>query len=249
MIRAQGVTKKFKNGKEEISVLKNLSIEVDKGEFVSIMGPSGSGKTSLLYALSGMENITSGNVWFKNVLLNDIGDLKKANIRRLSMGFVFQQPIFLKNLSLIDNILMPTFDRKDISKREAYNRGQDLMESVGIDFLGERHIHEVSGGQLQRASICRALMNDPEIIFADEPTGALNAHTSNEIMEVLSTIHEGGKTILLVTHNPKVSIYADRVIFLKDGIIVDEINFLKDKITDRQKRQTMIMRSMLAHDI
>lgn len=222
---------------------------MDKGEFVSIMGPSGSGKTSLLYALSGMENITSGNVWFKNVLLNDIGDLKKANIRRLSMGFVFQQPIFLKNLSLIDNILMPTFDRKDISKREAYNRGQDLMESVGIDFLGERHIHEVSGGQLQRASICRALMNDPEIIFADEPTGALNAHTSNEIMEVLSTIHEGGKTILLVTHNPKVSIYADRVIFLKDGIIVDEINFLKDKITDRQKRQTMIMRSMLAHDI
>lgn len=224
ILTGENIVKSFGQGNEKRPVLDGVSVGIYEGEFVSVMGPSGSGKSTLMYALSGMDNIDSGKVAFDGKELSALGEKELADIRRTNMGFVFQQPTLLKNLNILDNIILPSLreNRKKIG--QITEKARELMKRTDISQLEKRNITQASGGQLQRAGICRALMSDPKIIFGDEPTGALNSTTANEIMALLAEIHRSGTTIMLVTHDIKVAAKTGRVLFLLDGKITGEYN-------------------------
>lgn len=222
IIEGADIIKSFGEVEERITVLNQVNIQVKQGQFVSIMGPSGSGKSTLLYAISGMDKIDSGTVVFNRQRLNQLSEKQLADVRREQMGFVFQQPTLLKNLSLIDNIILPSLKEKK-QTAELEKRAENLMEKVGIQALRNRKITQVSGGQLQRAGICRALMSHPKIIFGDEPTGALNSKAAQEIMDILLKINQEGTTVVIVTHDAKVAAQSEHVFFMEDGQIMDEL--------------------------
>lgn len=235
LVTGKGIIKTFGEQTEEVKVLNGIDVAIYKGEFVSIMGASGSGKSTLMYALSGMDTVNGGTVDFQEQRLNDLSEEELANLRRTQMGFIFQQPTLLKNLSLLDNIVLPMMRDKRKQSEEVFNRAQRLMEKVGIEELADRRITQVSGGQLQRAGICRALVGEPEILFGDEPTGALNSKAAQEIMNILIRINREGTTVLIVTHDVKVAAQSERVLFMEDGRITDEL-FL-GKYTERELEQ------------
>jgi len=222
MIVAENVIKSFGQGAERRNVLDGVSVEIAAGEFVAIMGPSGSGKSTLLFALSGMDAVDGGRVVFDGVDLSRLGDNDLADVRRRRMGFVFQQPTLLRNLSVLDNIILPSMRDGRKRARQIREKAKGLMETTGIAELEARDVTQASGGQLQRVGICRALMSDPAVIYGDEPTGALNSTASNEIMALLAEIHRRGTTIVLVTHDPNVATRAERVLFIFDGRIAGE---------------------------
>jgi putative ABC transport system ATP-binding protein len=222
MIVCENIVKSFGEGNEKRNVLDGVSIEISKGEFVAVMGPSGSGKTTLMFALSGMDAVDRGKVVFDGRDLSALREDELADLRRTEMGFVFQQPTLLKNLNLLDNIVFPSMRDGRKNGSQITEKARKLMERTGIAGLERRDITQASGGQLQRVGICRALMNDPKIIFGDEPTGALNSTSAGEIMDLLAAIHRTGTTILLVTHDVKVAAKTQRVLFMLDGKIAGE---------------------------
>lgn len=219
IIEAKGLSKDYEGN----PVLKDIDISIKKGEFVAIMGHSGCGKSTLLYNLSGMDRATKGSVICKGKELYELDEKELSHFRLNEMGFVFQRANLLKNLSIEENILFPGLQLKKLERKQLQEYAQTLMREVGIDGIKKQDIKKVSGGQLQRAAICRALINTPEILFGDEPTGALNAGTTKEILEIFEAIHKKGTTIILVTHDANVAARADRVIYLADGRICDEI--------------------------
>ena len=211
--------------KRQINVLKNVNLKVDEGEMVAIMGPSGSGKSTLLYSISGMDQATSGKVRFDGMDITEVKENELAEIRLDKMGFIFQQMFMMKNLTILDNILLPAFEsKKGGSREEKIRKGEDLMRKLGIIDIADNDINEVSGGQLQRACICRSMINSPKILFADEPTGALNRTTSNEVMDELVKLNRGGTTIMMVTHDSRIASRCTRVLFIVDGNIKGEFN-------------------------
>jgi putative ABC transport system ATP-binding protein len=217
------MVKTFGSGDDRVVALDGVDIEIGRGEFVAVMGPSGAGKSTLLFALSGADDITGGSVEFDGVELSRLDEDRLADIRLKRMGFVFQQPTMLRNLNLLDNIILPAVHGGGRKLADITRRAESLMEKTGIAGLGGRDATEVSGGQLQRAGICRALINEPDILFADEPTGALNSKSADEIMGLLSEANREGAAVMLVTHDAKVGANADRVLFTKDGAIVSEL--------------------------
>lgn len=234
IIIGANLNKTFAQGNDP--VLRDVSVEIDEGEFVAVMGPSGSGKTTLMFALSGMDSVDSGDVVFDGQKINELSESALADLRRRRMGFVFQQPTFLKNLNLLDNIVLPA--QRD-NRKNAFTlalKGKSLMKMVGITELEDRDITQVSGGQLQRAGICRALMGNPDIIFGDEPTGALNSKSADEIMEIFSNINNQGTAIMIVTHDAKVAAKAQKVLFMHDGKITQEIGFQKSESPQYENR-------------
>lgn len=213
--------------KRQNNVLRNINFEIKEGEMVAIMGPSGSGKSTLLYTVSGMDNLTAGKVDFFGKGISTLTNNEMSDLRLDEMGFIFQQMYMLKNLSIYDNIILPAYQSrysKNKERRKAINRyAKELMNKLGISEISENDINEVSGGQLQRACICRSLINKPKMIFADEPTGALNQQNSRGVMKVLNRINEEGTTIMLVTHDMKVAAKSHKIIYLEDGNIKGEI--------------------------
>jgi putative ABC transport system ATP-binding protein len=245
IIAGRNLVKTYGEGVEQAKALAGVDVKIDQGEFVAVMGPSGSGKSTLLFALSGMDTITSGSVKFDGVELSGLGEKALADMRRTKMGFVFQQPTMLKNLNLLDNIILPAAqDRKD--RDRVVQEAAGLMERTGIAGLEARDTTEVSGGQLQRAGICRALMNEPQILFADEPTGALDSESADEVMGLLAEINRDGTAVLLVTHDAKVAARADRVLFAKDGQIVSALPLGRAGGDDIKARGTMVFTEMTA---
>ena len=225
IICGRKLVKFFGEGSEKRKVLDEVDVSVAKGEFLSVMGPSGSGKSTLLYTLSGMDAIDGGTVSFCGRDLAVCREEELADLRRTRMGFVFQQPALLKNLNLLDNIIFPSLRSHGRNGAEAEEKAKALMERTGILPLAQRSITQTSGGQLQRAGICRALMGDPEIIFADEPTGALNSSAAEEIMDIFSEINAQGTAVMMVTHDPKIAARAGRILFLADGRTAGELRF------------------------
>lgn len=245
ILEARSLNKKVEIGKDnELHILKDINLEIEEGEFVSVMGPSGSGKSTLLYNVSGMDRLTSGSVKIKG---REIGGLKEeelAKIRLNNMGFIFQDINLLKNLSLIDNVMFPALVSKDADKSNVNQKAQKLMEMTGIEKLADNNITQASGGQLQRAGICRALINDPDIIFADEPTGALDSKSAAEIMSILADINKKGTTVMLVTHDVKVAAKTERILYMVDGSIVDNKKMRKydAQNNDIQEREEIILK-------
>ena len=193
---------------------------------VAVMGPSGSGKSTLLYTVSGMDKMTAGDVYFCGRNMASLNENELAKMRLDNMGFIFQQMYMMKNLSVLDNIILPAVKSNKIkeSRKATVQRGQDLMRKLGIIETMDNDINEVSGGQLQRACICRSMINNPQMIFADEPTGALNRTSSEEVMNELTKLNNDGTTIMLVTHDAKVAAKCTRLLFLVDGNIKGEYN-------------------------
>jgi putative ABC transport system ATP-binding protein len=223
ILETKGLNKTFVTGQgTPQTVLKDVHLQVSKGEFVAIMGPSGSGKSTLLYTISGMDRMTSGSVVFKGQDISGLSESELAELRLNQMGFIFQQMHLLKNLTIRDNIILSAYRAKIVSRRTINNRAAELMKKTGISALAERDITQVSGGQLQRAAICRSIINEPDILFGDEPTGALNSKAASEIMEILIDINQTGTTILLATHDAKIAAQAERVLYMLDGSIASE---------------------------
>lgn len=218
LVEMRHVYKRYTGGQQqENTVLKDINLTVKEGEFISIMGASGSGKSTLLYAMSGLDQVSEGSVLIQGEALEKLSEKQLAAFRLSHMGFVFQQIYLLKNLNVYDNILLPAAQEKKHKLETLCRRVDELMHQTGIYELKDRSISAISGGQLQRAGICRALVNQPKLLFADEPTGALNSKSSKEIMDIFNSLHEQGTGIVLVTHDIKVSARAERVIFMKDG--------------------------------
>ena len=226
--------------KRQNNVLRNVNLEVKEGDMVAIMGPSGSGKSTLLYTVSGMDDITAGKVDFFGKDIKNLSAKAMSDVRLKEMGFIFQQMHMLKNLTIYDNIILPAYqcpENKGRDKRAAVNEyAKKLMNKLGISEIAENDINEVSGGQLQRACICRSLINQPKMIFADEPTGALNQQNSREVMKELNRINAEGTTVMLVTHDMKVAAKTDRVLYIEDGNIKGE--FALGKFTDETTAKT-----------
>ena len=249
MIEGKNIVKSFGKDSEKVKILNNLDINIEEGQFVAIMGPSGSGKSTIMYAISGMDTIESGNVLFDQEPINAMGEVALADLRREKMGFIFQQPTFLKNLSILDNIILPSMKEKNLSINQLIHRAEDLMRKVGIAELKDRKINQVSGGQLQRAGICRALMGQPKVIFGDEPTGALNSKAAQEILNILLKINEEGTTIIVVTHDAKVAAQSERILFVGDGHLVDELYLGKYTNQQLDRRMELVSETVIKTEI
>ncbi len=223
LLETKQLNKTYVLGKEnEQKVLKDVDLKIMSGEFVSVMGPSGSGKSTLLYNICGMDKMSKGSVRFNERELSTLTEKELSALRLNEMGFIFQQIHLLKNLSILDNIILSGYLAHNQRRGMVEKRAVELMEKTGISELAKNNISQASGGQLQRVGICRALINEPDIIFGDEPTGALNSKSSDEIMELLAGFNRGGTTVMLVTHDVKVAAKTERVLFMMDGRIVAE---------------------------
>ncbi|MGJ3509650.1 ABC transporter ATP-binding protein [Enemella sp. A6] len=219
ILQARGVVKTF----GAATVVHGVDLEVARGEFVSVMGPSGSGKSTLLYSISGMDAPSSGSVTLAGTELTGLKPRRLAELRLTEMGFVFQHVHLLRNLSLLDNVVLPARLAKTGNREEITRRGLELMERTGVAALADHDITQASGGQLQRIGICRALINRPSIIFADEPTGALDSAAATDIMQILGDLHAEGTTIVVVTHDPAVAARSQRLVYMRDGLIRAEL--------------------------
>ena len=217
-LRARGLTKSY-----DAPVLKDLDLDIEDGQFIAIMGPSGSGKSTLLHCLSGMDRPSGGSVLLGDTDIAALSERELAALRLSRFGFVFQQAHLLATLCLLDNIVLPGFLAALRPRPQVEARGRELMERMGIAELADSDVNEVSGGQLQRAGICRALINEPGIVFADEPTGALNSATAAQILDLLGEINASGTTLVVVTHDARVAARADRVLLLVDGGVVEDL--------------------------
>ena len=243
ILKVKDLCKTYIVNKRQNNVLRNVSFEVGKGEMLAVMGPSGSGKSTLLYTVSGMDTPTSGEVDFcgSDIAKMNAGELSKLRLDR--MGFIFQQMYMLKNLTVFDNIVLPAFQSKKNadSKKEKIRKGEALMKKLGIIEIADNDIEEASGGQLQRACICRSLINNPQMVFADEPTGALNRSASEEVMEQFVQINREGTTIMLVTHDIRVAAKCSRVMYLVDGTLRGECRLGKCEKAEgtRERERTL----------
>jgi putative ABC transport system ATP-binding protein len=205
-------------GTEKLEVLKSLNLQVDKGEYVALMGPSGSGKSTLMNIIGCLDNFNEGSYELNQVSVNDLSDDELADIRNKEIGFIFQTFNLLPRYSALQNVELPLV-YAGLSKKIRIERASHVLSQVG---LSDRMLHkpnELSGGQRQRVAVARALVNNPTILLADEPTGNLDSKTSDEIMQLFETIHANGNTIILVTHEEDIAQKARRIIRLKDGIV------------------------------
>ena len=218
LIELKGINKTYKNGDQELRVLKDINLEVEEGEFVAIMGPSGSGKSTLMNVIGLLDRPTSGEYFLEGQEVGNLSEKKLARVRNEQIGFVFQQFFLLSKLNAFQNVELPLIyagvhpaKRKEIAEQ--------YLEKVE---LGSRMHHlpsELSGGQKQRVAIARALVNQPAIVLADEPTGALDTKTGEQIMDLLTKLNQEGKTIIMVTHEPEIAAFANRRIVIRDGVI------------------------------
>lgn len=216
MIKAENISKKIGN----TVILNQISFAIEKGDYVAIMGPSGSGKSTLLYSFSGMDSVSEGKVLFEGTDITRMKEEELSAFRLTKMGFVFQNAQMLKNLSILDNIMLPGLVAKQEDAAVIRERALYYMKRMEIEGLEDRDIREVSGGQLQRASICRAMINRPRILFMDEPTGALNSEATEQVLKITKELNqEEGMTIVVVTHDTRVAETAKRIIHITDGRI------------------------------
>jgi putative ABC transport system ATP-binding protein len=238
MIKVEQVSKSF----SDTRVLNDISFGINRGDFVAIMGPSGSGKSTLLYSISGMDSISDGRVMFDGINISAMGENELSGFRLTKMGFVFQNAQMLKNLSVLDNIKLPGLVAKKELADTISNRASELMRRMEIEGIAERDIREVSGGQLQRASICRAMINNPDILFLDEPTGALNSGATDQVLAILEDLNRDGMTIMTVTHDQRVAAKARTVIYIIDGEIAACKEFSID--ADREKELDLWLKEL-----
>ncbi|WP_029791388.1 ABC transporter ATP-binding protein [Metaclostridioides mangenotii] len=222
LISLENIQKYYKVGKEEFHVLKSLNLQINSGEFVVIMGKSGSGKTTLLNILGFLDRFNEGQYFFDGKDVTNLSENQRSDFRNSNVGFIFQQFNLIETLNIYQNVELPLTYNSSLKKDERESLVEDKLRAVGLLDKIKMKPQQLSGGQQQRIAIARSLVNDPQIIFADEPTGALDSETSSDIMELLKDLNRKGKTIIMVTHDQDMVRYATKVIRLKDGVFVSE---------------------------
>lgn len=247
VLRTEKLCKSFSNGGTQQHVIKNLDLEIIEGDFTVIMGASGSGKSTLLYALSGMDKPTLGKVFFDDTEIQDYTNDKLAVFRRKNCGFVFQSIYLLENQTVLDNVLTGAFAVQK-NTPELIKRVKELLKKVGLDEgMQKKYPNQLSGGEAQRVGIVRAVVNQPRILFADEPTGSLNSASGRDVLDIFTQVHENGQSIVMVTHDIKTALRGTRVIYLRDGSIVGEHRMPKygdDDIKERREKLTAFLDEM-----
>ena len=235
MIRLEGITKIYQMGDSEVRALDGVDLHIKPHEFVAIIGPSGSGKSTLMNMIGCLDVPTSGRYWIDRVEGSSMSDNELADLRNQKLGFIFQQYNLLPKLSAIENVELPLIYR-GMGVHERTKLAKRALERVGLSDKMHHKPTELSGGQQQRVSIARALSSSPQIILADEPTGALDSKSGIEIMQMLHDLHEEGNTVIIITHDLNIAKQAERIVTIKDGKIVDDINNKGDKEVSLDER-------------
>lgn len=237
ILRTEKLCKSFSNGGTQQHVIKNLDLDITEGDFTVIMGSSGSGKSTLLYALSGMDKPTLGKVYFGDTQIQGYSNDRLAQFRRGNCGFVFQSVYLLDDQTVLDNVLTGALIVQK-NTPELVNKVKDLLRKVGLDEENwKKYPNQLSGGEAQRVGIVRAIINEPKILFADEPTGALNSASSRDVLDIFTEIHKNGQSIVMVTHDMKTALRGTRVLYLRDGGVVGDYRMKPYGEDDNQERR------------
>lgn len=224
ILQGEKVSRIFRQGNTETVVLDQIDLEIYDGDFTVIMGSSGAGKSTLLYALSGMDQISGGKVLYKGRQVSGLKEKQMARLRAEEFGFVFQQTNLVSNLTLLENVAVAGYVSRKGSTEEIRKRAGQLLEQMHVGKAGNRYPSQVSGGEAQRAAIARAMIGEPGLLFADEPTGPLNRSNTTEVLNLLTDLNRSGQSILMVTHDLRAAVRGNRILYLEDGRILDELN-------------------------
>ena len=247
ILRTEKLCKSFSNGGTQQHVIKNLDLDIQKGDFTVIMGSSGSGKSTLLYALSGMDKPTLGKVYFGDTQIQDYSNDQLAQFRRGNCGFVFQSVYLLDDQNVLDNVLTGALIVQK-NTPELVSKAKELLKKVGLNEKDwKKYPNQLSGGEAQRVGIVRAVINAPKILFADEPTGALNSASSRDVLDIFTEIHKNGQSIVMVTHDMKTALRGTRVLYLRDGGVVGDYRmplYCEDDMKERRARLTEFLDKM-----
>lgn len=240
LLSAKDICKEFGKERGASLILDHISVDIYQNDFTIIMGPSGAGKSTLLYALSGMDCVSSGKVIYKEKVISDFKEKRMAEIRSGEFGFVFQQTHLVSNLTLFENVAVAGYLRKERTPDETRKRSEALLSQMNVGNARDRMPFEVSGGEAQRAAIARAMIHEPGIIFADEPTGSLNKRNTGEVLDLLTELNKEGQSILMVTHDVRAAIRGTRLLYLEDGKILDELDMPIFCPEEEETRESMV---------
>lgn len=242
ILQGEKITKIFYQGKAEAKVLDGIDIKIYEKDFTVIMGPSGAGKSTLLYSLSGMDPLTAGYVFYKDKEISGLSENQMAKLRAEEFGFVFQQTHLVSNLTLLENVLVAGYVGRKDSAEKVKERAKNLLQQMDVEEAKDRLPAQVSGGEAQRAAIARAMIGRPGLLFADEPTGALNQANTREVLGLLTDLNREGQSILMVTHDLRAASRGNRILYLEDGKVCDELslepyNEMEEKQREREVSQ------------
>ena len=240
IMKATDLCKSFANNGGQNHVLDMVNLEIYDGDFTVIMGSSGAGKSTLLYALSGMDKPTGGEVEYRGRVISHLKEKEMASLRAKEFGFVFQQAHLVSNLTLFENVAVTGYLDKHKSEKKVRERAKELLAGMNVEEASGRLPSQVSGGEAQRAAIARAMMNEPGMIFADEPTGALNKRNTQEVLNLLTKLNEDGQNILMVTHDIKAAVRATRLLYLEDGKVIGEMSMPPYCSEDAKSRERQV---------
>ena len=240
LLKTKDLCKSFAHNGGQLHIISNVDMQLYEGDFTVIMGASGSGKSTLLYALSGMDCATSGSVMYGDTDITGLTEKKLAELRHRDFGFVFQQMHLVSNLTIFENVAVAGYLNKTVSAKQTDERVSELLEKMNISHIKSHLPSQVSGGEQQRCAIARAVVNKPKLIFADEPTGALNRKNSQDVLDLLTELNKEGQSILMVTHDLRAAARADRILYLSDGKILGDLNMPPYVPQEIKSRETQI---------
>lgn len=240
IISARGLSKSFAHNGGQVHIISNVDLDIYEGDFTIIMGASGSGKSTMLYALSGMDRATSGEVIIDGKNITVMKERELARLRNTKFGFVFQQIHLVSNLTIFENIAVPGYHSKLKSVAEVNEITDELLEKMNITDIKTHLPAQCSGGEQQRCAIARALINKPALVFADEPTGSLNRHNTTEVLDLLTQCNREGQSILMVTHDMRAALRASRILYLEDGKIIGELTLPPYTAEDEKSREKQV---------
>ena len=240
ILTAKDLCKSFAHNGGQVHVLQHIDLEIKEKDFTVVMGASGSGKSTLLYALSGMDKATSGQVLFDGKDLVKMKEKELADHRSHDFGFIFQQMHLVSNLTLLENVTVPGYLSHRKSASEVKKRAQELLAKMGVSDVMDHRPSQVSGGEQQRCAIARSIIHEPKLLFADEPTGALNRKNTTEVLDLMTELNRQGQSILMVTHDLRAALRGNRLLYLEDGNVIGELSLPPSQKEDEKSRQTQV---------
>ena len=240
ILSAKGLCKSFAHNGGQVHILSGMDLDIYQGDFTVIMGASGSGKSTLLYALSGMDRATAGTVIYQGNDLVKMSEKQLTALRRSDFGFIFQQMHLVSNLTLRENITVPGYLNRKRTAAETDQRADELIEQMGLSHIKDHLPAQCSGGEQQRCAVARAIIHEPELLFADEPTGALNKRNTTEVLDLLTALNAAGQSILMVTHDARAALRASRIIYISDGKVVSELTLSPYTAESEKHREAQV---------